>query len=137
MRVPWGSFDSLRRVQEEKKKKEDKNKGYAMGKSRVMSEEELCAILERAMGAAREPLAQLDMDSLDLDIELMSIPAVPPAAPPTPAGCKHLPASGTHPISIRVPAWVLRSFKEQAIKSGVSYQTLMNRWLKMGVASFV
>lgn len=108
-----------------------------MGKRRVMSEEELCAILERAMVAATEPLAQLDMDSLDLDVDLSSIPAVTPAASPIPSGCKPLPASGTHPISIRVPAWVLRSFKEQAVKSGVSYQTLMNRWLKMGVASFV
>lgn len=132
MKVPWGSFDSLLRVQEK-----DKNKGYQVGKRKSINEEELRAILARAKAAADEPVAELDFDPTDLTTDWSSFPAVSPAASTVPAGCKPLPASGTQPISIRVPVWVLRSFREQAAKTGISYQTLMNQWLKTGVASFV
>lgn len=108
-----------------------------MGKRKVMSEEEVRAILDRAMVAANEPLAQLDMDPLEFYEDLSSIPFVPSSAPLVPSPHKSMPLHGTHPVSIRVPVWVLQSFKEQAVKSGVSYQTLMNRCLRAGVTSFV
>lgn len=110
-----------------------------MGRTVKISKKVLEAILARAIAAADMPLPELDLQVEDIE---MSLDDLPP--PPTlvrskviePAG-KSLPASGTHPICIRVPARVIRAFQAQAADTGTSYQTLMNRALNAAAAGYV
>ena len=103
---------------------------------RRLSEDELSAILTRAIAAAEIPLEDLTFDPMDLDFDfdiVLDDISTTPAFTTSKAVRSYkaaLPLSGTHPICIRVPARVIKAFRVQADKTGSHYQTLMNRALQ-------
>ena len=100
---------------------------------------DLSAMIRLALAAGSMPFTELDLtnDSLNLDeLETLSPPAVASSkseisSDMLPAGC------GTHPITIRLPKWLIRSFKVKAEGLGVGYQTLMRRELQAAAYIFV
>jgi predicted DNA binding CopG/RHH family protein len=93
---------------------------------------------ELAMAAATQDstdldfMPEIDLDDLDLDgqlpedlVGLKNAPTTSPKSKPAIV----VPVSGTRSVTIRVRQWVLRDFKAQAEKTGIPYQTLMNRAL--------
>lgn len=91
------------------------------------------------MAAADMPFPEMEFDDLEFNIDLDALPIMETEAPVKPAGSARsaLPLSGTHPISLRVEARVIRAFKVQAAKTGVSYQGIMNYALRQAAAGFV
>jgi len=98
---------------------------------------ELMDVLARARIEADVPIPELDslLDGFDLledDVHdsIMRLEAAR-TGPGALLGDDTSPLSGTARISIRVPKRVLRAFKSRARKTGVPYQTLMNRALRV------
>ena len=112
---------------------------------RRLSEDELSAILTRAIAAAEIPLEDLTFDPMDLDFDfdfdiVLDDISTTPAFTTSKAVRSYkaaLPLSGTHPICIRVPARIIKAFRVQADKTGARHQTLMIRALQAAANSFV
>lgn len=104
-----------------------------------ITEEDISTVLALAMAAADKPLAELEFDSADLDFDLDDFPPATTLTMSKPGSSDEssLPVSGTHPISIRVQARVIRAFKAQAAKSSTGYQSLMNSALKAAADALV
>ena len=112
-----------------------------MTTKRRLSEDELNAILTRAIAAAEISLEDLTFDPMDLDFDIVlddisTTPAFTTSKAVRSCKAPVLP-SGTHPICIRVPARVIRAFRVQADKTGAHYQTVMIRALQAAAKSFV
>ena len=105
-----------------------------------LSEDELNAILTRAIAAAEIPLEDLTFDPMDLDFDIvLDDISTTPAFTTSKAvrSCKApLPMSGTTPICIRLPNRVINAFKLEADKKGTRYQTLINRTLNWATRDF-
>lgn len=101
-----------------------------MPRKKEIPTDELAAIMKYLMEAPEMPIPAF---SFDFDVEEFDLSAYPPLSSvlgkkPT-SDATMLPVSGSRPICIRVPAWVLRAFKIKAAATGQCYQTLMNRSL--------
>lgn len=75
------------------------------------------------------------MESLDIDDDWSLLKDLTPEffeGASTSASTERLRASvsGTKPITIRVPNRVLQAYRSKACKTGIAYQTLINRALK-------
>lgn len=109
-----------------------------MARKKTIGLDELLAVLARARELADEPMPEIDV-SLDglclLEDEvldsIMHLEATRTGPGAIPGDDGTSPVSGTQRISIRVPKRVLRAFKSRARKTGVPYQTLMNRALRV------
>ena len=95
---------------------------------KTLSAEIFASIKAQIVSVENEPFPELDLDFADLDFD--SCNAVPDDMG---AHSKPIPArlTGTRRICIRLSAHTLASFKAQAAKTGVPYQTIMNRALKV------
>lgn len=109
-----------------------------MARKKTITRTELLDILDRARAMADEPMPEIDvsLDGLVLLEDEVLDPIMPLEATGTGPGAllgddDTSPLSGTQRISIRVPKRVLRAFKSRARKTGVPYQTLMNRALRV------
>jgi uncharacterized protein (DUF4415 family) len=110
-----------------------------MGTKKTLTPENFAEIMSQAISLADQPISELDLSEIDMDFDSCHYVSAPDAeiAKPSNSSDGKLPACGTHPISIRVPAWVIRAFKAQASPKGVPYQTLMNRALRRAVSGLV
>lgn len=110
-----------------------------MPRKKEISADDLLAIMKLAMDMSELPHTEISFDLPDSDFDLSALP--PPvfsmARKKSVSDAMSLPVCGTHPISIRVPARVIRAFKLRALATGCSYQTLMNRALREAAAGFV
>ena len=99
---------------------------------------EIAAMIALALEAGLRPLPELDpIDEVFIYMPIEEL-LTPPhdslgaaAALEMPAGC------GTHPITIRLPKTLIRTFKAKAARLGVKYQSLMARELKAAAYHFV
>jgi hypothetical protein len=98
----------------------------------------IATLIALALEAGGRPLPELDPNDeifIYMPIEELLTPPHDSlgaaAALELPAGC------GTHPITIRLPKTLIRTFKAKAAKLGVGYQTLMARELKAAAYHFV
>jgi predicted DNA binding CopG/RHH family protein len=109
-----------------------------VARKRAISADDLLAIMKLAKEVGELPLEvpEFEFDDLDLTIDLSSFSA-PLVVKAAPAEVSTLQVSGTHPICIRVPVRVIRSFKRKAAATGSNYQTLMNRALASAVKDYV
>jgi hypothetical protein len=123
-------------------------KGAAKAQAILEKHPEVRAVLEHLMkqeGAA-EVVLPADLEAtldeslafevpLDTAVDLDQLAAVPPkaTAPGSVSGARPLPATGSVPITIRIPVSTLRAFKARASSHGVPYQTLINRVLGAAV----
>ena len=117
-----------------------------MARKKKLTPEEFKALLPRILAAADAPMAVMEFEPSELDLDLIDVdldesqaivfsstsPAVS-GDPVLPGGAK-LPACGTHPICIRIPVSTLRAYKAKAARTGASYQTLMIRALRAGIS---
>lgn len=112
-----------------------------MKRKTKLSEAQFFALLERALAEADEPLAEIDFDAeeFNVNIDVDDLPPLPAYAPGKPVGAAAnvRPLAGTRPISIRLPAHLIHAFRVQAGKVGGGYQTLMNRVLREAASGFV
>lgn len=109
-----------------------------MARKRHITPTELLDVLSRARAMADELMPEIDVsldglglledEALDLIMPLDATGTGPGALP---SDDDTSPISGTQRISIRVSKRVLRAFKARARKTGVPYQTLMNRALRI------
>lgn len=109
-----------------------------MARKKTIGLDELLTVLARALELADEPMPEIDvsLDGLSLLEDEVLGPIMPLEATRTGPGAipgddDTSPISGTQRISIRVPKRVLRAFRSRARKTGVPYQTLMNRALRV------
>ena len=110
-----------------------------MARKITLTPEEVRATLAMAMAAMDEPAPEFVFDDAFLNFDWEADVPTPPAGASEPVllSADKLPAYGSHPISIRVPARVIRAFKAQAARTGGSYQTLMNQALNQATTAFV
>lgn len=101
-------------------------------------EKNVAALMERLLRGADltelQTLSDEHLETVDaLDGLWLSELMCPDGSTSDPAstipGATPAPVSGTSPITIRVPNWVLQAFREQSNSTGIPYQTLMNRAL--------
>lgn len=90
---------------------------------------------EALTALSHEPLPELDLHFIDVDID--SLP--PPATPPRPPVGAHraagaAPAGRTLRTTIRLPRAVVDAFKREAAATGKPYQSLIVRALRDHVA---
>jgi hypothetical protein len=84
------------------------------------------AVLQRAMEVWDEPLPDLDIDRSILDVDMSTLPSIPPPArPPIELGY-----GKTQKISVRIRTETLAAVKRRALELGIPYQTLLNRQLR-------
>jgi len=109
-----------------------------MASSKYITPAELLDVLSRARAMADELIPELDLSLDELDLLegevpdfIMPLEAIRTGPGAIPGDDDTSPISGTQRISIRVPKRVLRAFKSRARKTGVPYQTLMNRVLRV------
>lgn len=116
-----------------------------MGRKVTITKEELDAFWARALAAADMPTAELhlddyivdDLEEIDFSIDFPPLPPLPVVDKSATPDTTSMPLTGTRPISIRVPARVIQSFKSRAADTGTNYQTLMNRALVAAADGFV
>lgn len=92
------------------------------------------ALLIRLDAPVTLTVPEVKLESLEIDEDWSLFKEIHPElfeGKPDPATIKRLKAtaSGTKPITIRVPNRVLQVYRQQADKKGVPYQKLMNRAL--------
>ena len=111
-----------------------------MGKRKRLSKEELDALLPRIFAAADAPMLEMDLDLAEIDLDFDDLPAggnPPPHSSPSTTTTPLPSLSGTHPILIRMPLSVIRSFKLESAKSCGHYQSLMVKTLRAAADGFV
>lgn len=113
-----------------------------MAREKKFTKEELNvvkALMPRILAAAEAPLAEIEFDPADFNVDLDELPPADYLSAPGPvtAAVPLRPVSGTRAILIRVPERVIRAFKIEAERTGGHYQTLMNRALKVEAEGFV
>lgn len=116
-----------------------------MARKRSMDRDLVAEVFKRVMLEIERPTPVSALDELpDADVELTRIDGfierllreaeLSSASRPTalPVGL----AAGTKPVSLRIPNSVINAFRAEAIKTGVSYQTLMIRALSDAAEGF-
>ena len=116
-----------------------------MGREAKLTNEELEAFCAQILAAADMPMAELHLDcdivddteEIDFNVDFPPLPPLPLVDNSATPDTTSMPLTGTRPISIRVPARVIQSFKSRAADTGTNYQTLMNRALVAAADGFV
>jgi len=113
-----------------------------MARKNSVSRELVADLMKRLMAEIENPLPldslpDVDRDLSDIDAFVNSLmtDAVPECKAATPMPHTET-VSGTKAVSLRIHYRVINAFKAESIKTGTSYQTLMNRALADATESF-